>query len=274
MAFSPSYIFCRGLMMIWNSARSIKRKWLTLIGQNRHALPPAWDQIPSDLQARFALEQRIPVEHLYLDDAYPETKPIHFSRFKVDYFMKRIQAREFVYYGKTLNFMHEAFTRFPLSDKEVAIMGSNTPVCEAMTLLYGGRPTTIEYNKLVTNDPRLTLVTVKEFQENPRQFDLAISISSFEHDGLGRYGDPLNPDGDLATMASMQKVVKPGGLLYLAVPVGRDCLVWNAGRCYGPIRFPMLVAGWTVLEVIGKLDFERDWSDNHQPVVVLRNEGI
>ena len=243
-----------------------------MIGQNRHVLPPTWDQIAPELQTRFTMANRIPVQHRYLDDAYPETKPIHYSRFKVNYFMKRIRARSFVYYGQTLDFMHEAFTRFPLRDKDVAIMGSRTPVCEVMTLIYGGRPTTIEYNKLTTNDQRLKLLTVSEFQYHPRQFDAAISISSFEHDGLGRYGDPLNPDGDLATMASMKKVVKPGGLLYLAVPVGRDCLLWNANRIYGSVRFPLLTAGWTTVDVAGKLDFEGDWSKENEPVVILRND--
>ena len=31
-------------------------------------------------------------------------------------------------------------------------------------------------------------------------FDVALSISSFDHDGLGRYGDPLEPDNDLRAM--------------------------------------------------------------------------
>ena len=29
-------------------------------------------------------------------------------------------------------------------------------------------------------------MTIAEYDENPMQFDAAISISSFEHDGLGR----------------------------------------------------------------------------------------
>jgi hypothetical protein len=41
-------------------------------------------------------------------------------------------------------------------------------------------------------------------------FDVVLSISSFEHDGLGRYGDPLNPDGDLAAMRSTRRLLKPG----------------------------------------------------------------
>ena len=31
------------------------------------------------------------------------------------------------------------------------------------------------------------------------KYDVCLSISSFDHDGLGRYGDPLDPSGDLRT---------------------------------------------------------------------------
>ena len=37
--------------------------------------------------------------------------------------------------------------------------------------------------------------------------DVGLSISSFEHDGLGRYGDPLNPNGDLETMKSISILI-------------------------------------------------------------------
>ncbi len=33
------------------------------------------------------------------------------------------------------------------------------------------------------------------------KFDIMVSFSSLEHSGLGRYGDELNPWGDLITMA-------------------------------------------------------------------------
>lgn len=43
-----------------------------------------------------------------------------------------------------------------------------------------------------------------------------------------RYGDPVNPVGDLQTMAQISCSLKPGGFLFLAVPVGRDLVFWNA----------------------------------------------
>jgi SAM-dependent methyltransferase len=53
-----------------------------------------------------------------------------------------------------------------------------------------------------------------------------------EHIGLGRYGDPLDPDGDLKAMAELERVLAPGGDLLLVVPVGRPRIEFNAHRIY------------------------------------------
>ena len=37
--------------------------------------------------------------------------------------------------------------------------------------------------------------------------------------GLGRYGDPLDPDGDLVAMKEAWLKLEPGGHFLLAVPV-------------------------------------------------------
>jgi hypothetical protein len=107
-------------------------------------------------------------------------------------------------------------------------------------------------------------------------FDVALSISSFDHDGLGRYGDPLNPDGDLLAMRRAMQLLRPGGLLVLTVPVGADLVVFNLLRRYGPVRLPLLLAGW---EVVRRYFWEEDrYSDDrndnfrksYEPVLVLR----
>ena len=54
-----------------------------------------------------------------------------------------------------------------------------------------------------------------------------------EHVGLGRYGDPLDPDGDLKAMAELRRVLAPGGNLLFVVPVGRPRVQFNAHRIYG-----------------------------------------
>jgi Caenorhabditis protein of unknown function, DUF268 len=53
-----------------------------------------------------------------------------------------------------------------------------------------------------------------------------------EHVGLGRYGDPLDPDGDLIAMSELQRVIGPRGSLLLVVPIGKPRVVFNAHRVY------------------------------------------
>lgn len=53
-----------------------------------------------------------------------------------------------------------------------------------------------------------------------------------EHIGLGRYGDPLDPDGDLKAIAELKRVLKPGGNLFFVTPVGKPCIQFNAHRIY------------------------------------------
>lgn len=78
-----------------------------------------------------------------------------------------------------------------------------------------------------------------------------MSISNFEHDGLGRYGDPIDPNGDMRAMSEMQALVKPNGFLILGVPVARDAVVWNAHRLYGRVRLPLLLRGWSIDAFVG-----------------------
>lgn len=46
--------------------------------------------------------------------------------------------------------------------------------------------------------------------------DFAFSFSSWEHDGLGRYGDPIDPWGDVKAMQRASCYVKPGEKLCTA----------------------------------------------------------
>ena len=79
-------------------------------------------------------------------------------------------------------------------------------------------------------------MTPKEFTSKYRSGDLApfdavATYSSLEHSGLGRYGDGLNPWGDLITMARAWCVLKDQGLLMIAVPAcKKDIIFFNSDR--------------------------------------------
>ncbi len=53
-----------------------------------------------------------------------------------------------------------------------------------------------------------------------------------EHIGLGRYGDPLNPTGDLGAASELSRVLAVGGNLLVVVPVGESNIYFNAHRVY------------------------------------------
>jgi SAM-dependent methyltransferase len=53
-----------------------------------------------------------------------------------------------------------------------------------------------------------------------------------EHVGLGRYGDPIEPSGDVRAMAELARVVASGGQLLFVTPVGQPRVEFNAHRVY------------------------------------------
>ena len=71
----------------------------------------------------------------------------------------------------------------------------------------------------------------------PFQDDSLVSLSSLhviEHVGLGRYGDPLDPEGTRRAAGELERVLQPGGRLFLSVPVGRERVCFNAHRVHAP----------------------------------------
>ncbi len=51
-----------------------------------------------------------------------------------------------------------------------------------------------------------------------------------EHIGLGRYGDPLDPEGTAKACLELARVLAPGGRLYLSTPIGRSRVQFNGQR--------------------------------------------
>jgi hypothetical protein len=72
-------------------------------------------------------------------------------------------------------------------------------------------------------------------------------LHTIEHFGLGRYGDPLDPQGHLKGLRQLKRMVRPGGVLYLSTPIGRERVEFNAHRVFAPERLlGWFAAGWEI----------------------------
>jgi SAM-dependent methyltransferase len=69
-----------------------------------------------------------------------------------------------------------------------------------------------------------------------------------EHVGLGRYGDTLDPDGDMKAIAELKRVLAPGGTLLFVVPIGQSKIMFNAHRIYSYQQITALFANYELKE--------------------------
>ena len=60
------------------------------------------------------------------------------------------------------------------------------------------------------------VLTTRAFE--PAEFDAIVAVSMVEWAGLGHYGDPVSPDGDIITMQRARDWIQPDGLMYLDSP--------------------------------------------------------
>lgn len=60
------------------------------------------------------------------------------------------------------------------------------------------------------------------------------SLHALEHFGLGRYGDPIMPDGHLQGMRALERVLAPGGRLWISMPIGQPAVEFNGQRIIHP----------------------------------------
>jgi hypothetical protein len=138
-----------------------------------------------------------------------------------------------------------------LRGKRVLVVGSEIPWVEALCIAEGAaHVTTLEYGEIHSGHPSISTMTPVIFREKFLNgtlgvFDRVVTFSSLEHPGLGRYGDALNPWGDIIAVARAWCVTdEKDGKLVIAVPYGDDAVFFNAHRQYRRIRYPFLVTNW------------------------------
>lgn len=239
-----------------------------------------YKEIPIELLNDYTLNDKIPILNWWRNDSKNEN--INWNNDLINNFINRftpininlnIIGRED--YPNASRLLLEAFEKYNIKNMNVAVVGSLTPWIEAILINLNNNVTTIEYN--VPNCKYEKIICknyFKDFQNTHNLYDCIVSFSSIEHSGLGRYGDPLDPNGDLKTMENIYNNIKDNGILIWGGPIGQDALVWNVHRVYGNIRLPLLFKNFIELEWFG---FNKDQllsrkleNNGSQPVIVLK----
>lgn len=93
---------------------------------------------------------------------------------------------------------------------------------------YDYRPAPLHLSNLKTEHADLTNL---HFADN--SLSSLSCLHTIEHVGLGRYGDPIDPEGDIKACRELSRVLAPGGSLLFVTPVGqRATIQFNAHRIY------------------------------------------
>lgn len=247
--------------------------------------PPV--DIPITLARDFTMDFTISVYHWYLNETIQDGSRMWTKEFiqqyldaftNINILTEHPSIKDILPYQEADKHILRCLSNISILNKSIAVIGSITPWIEAILLNNGATNiTTVEYNvPIIENHPYLKAIHYDEFVNSNTKYDYIFSYSSIEHCGLGRYGDPLNPNGDIEAMNVMYEKLER--VLYLAIPVGQDSLVWNAHRIYGSKRLEKLFEKFEEIRWIGhsKEDVLDKISGNKllalQPTIALRKK--
>lgn len=82
-----------------------------------------------------------------------------------------------------------------------------------------------------------------------------------EHIGLGRYGDPLDPEGTAKAARELQRILARGGNLYFSLPIGRPRVCFNAHRVHSVEQIQEYFRELELIERSG-IDDHRNYLEN------------
>jgi hypothetical protein len=92
---------------------------------------------------------------------------------------------------------------------------------------YDYRPAGLKLSGLTSSHADLTDLP---FADN--SINSLSCMHTVEHIGLGRYGDKIDPNGDLQAISELKRVLAKSGSLLFVVPIGKARIQFNAHRIY------------------------------------------
>jgi len=104
--------------------------------------------------------------------------------------------------------------------------------------------TFLDFRPLLVTLPNLNCVAgdICALPWDDRSVPSLSCLHVIEHVGLGRYGDPIDPQGSRRALAELVRVLAPGGTFYLTTPVGQPRTQYNAHRIFDALAVLQLAA--------------------------------
>ena len=126
-----------------------------------------------------------------------------------------------------------------MSGKTCLVLGSISPWVECLLLHFNAKSvTTLDY---IIPECNYKIITLSMNNYNKEmKYDVVISFSSLEHDGLGRYGDPINPNGDIDACIEAYSMLNKEGYFICGIPISDGCIEGNFHRIYNQKRINKL----------------------------------
>ena len=111
---------------------------------------------------------------------------------------------------------------------------------------------------------KANLMNMSDAHENIT--DSISCLHAIEHFGLGRYGDPLDPNGHIKGFNNILKMLKLDGALYISFPIGRaNAIYFNAHRVFHPYDIFTWADEKNCLQLL-RFDFVDDVGNLHQNI--------
>lgn len=94
----------------------------------------------------------------------------------------------------------------------------------------------VDYRPLKVSLPGLTSISgnILDLPFTDESVESLSCLHVIEHIGLGRYGDPIDPQGSVKAALELQRILSQGGRLFLSLPIGRERVCFNAHRVHAP----------------------------------------
>lgn len=108
----------------------------------------------------------------------------------------------------------------------------------------------VDVRSLTLRLPNLNIVhgSILSLPYKDNSIESLSTLHVIEHIGLGRYGDPIDPEGTAKACLELTRVLRKNGKLYVSIPTGKYRVCFNAHRVIPPQKLISYFNGLKLIE--------------------------